>query len=352
MGVISALEFLQKADANAIPPVCVVSGDEAFLRTEVIKRLRALLLSEGDAEFSFSRFDGATAPYMDVLRETSTMVMFGTGKRLVLVEQADPFVSQNKERLEDYIAEPSRAGILVLQLASFPSNLRLYKKVSAQGLIIDCKALTRKDVVPWLVGWASKECKVTLSRDTAETLVELLGEDLGALDQETRRLALLVPPGEKMTQEFVTEHAGSWRQKKVWDLVEVALEGKTSEALRQLDKLVNAGEVPIAILAQMAYTVRKLSAATQLFAEADPNAPKLTIGGALDKIGVKPFLKNKTTEQLKKLGSKRGLKLSKLLLQTDIDLKGGSKIAPRHILEQFIVQISNPELKTYDFETR
>lgn len=350
MGVVSALEFLQSSDANVIPPFCVVAGDEAFLRTEVIKKLRTQLLPGGDSEFSFSRFDGTTAPYMDVLRETSTMVMFGTGKRLVLVEQADQFISQNKDRLEDYINEPSRAGILVLQAASFPSNLRLYKKTSAQGLIIDCKALTRKDVVPWLVSWASKECKVSMSRDAAETLIELLGEDLGALDQETRRLALLVSTGGKLDVDFIREQAGSWRQKKVWDLVEVALEGKTAEALRQLDKLLNAGEVPIALLAQMAYTVRKLSAATQLFAEADPKLPKLTIGGALDKVGIKPFLKAKTTEQLKNLGSKRGLKLSKLLLQTDIDLKGGSKAAPRHVLEQFIVQISSPELKKHDLD--
>lgn len=350
MGVVSALEFLQNVNVDDIPSVCIVSGDEAFLRTETLKQLRSILLSEEDAEFSFTKFDGNTVPYLDVLRETSTMVMFGTGRRLVLVEQADSFISENKERLEDYLEEPSKAGILVLQVNSFPSNLRLYKKVSAQGLIIDCKSLSRKDAVSWLAAWASQQCNVSLSRDAAETLVELLGEDLGALDQETRRLALLVPPKSKLDVNFIHEQAGTWRQKKVWDMVDAALEGKTADALKQLDKLINSGEVPIAILAQIAYTLRKLSATTQLFAESDPSQPKLTMSAAMDKVGIKPFFKNKTMEQLKKLGSKRGARLSKLLLQTDVDLKGGSRAAPRRIIEQFLVQISSPELRSVDLE--
>lgn len=349
MGAVAALDFLQRSKVTDVPPFCVIAGAEAFLRTEVLKRLRSLVLSDEDAEFSFTRFDGNVVPFIDVLRETSTLVMFGSGKRLVLVEQADAFVSQNKEKLEKYLEEPSKAGILVLQLNTFPSTLRLYKKASASGLILDCKSPSHKDVVAWLISWASQECKVSLSREAAETLVELIGEDLGALDQETRRLALLASANKKLDANFIQEQAGSWRQKKVWDLVDAALEGNTKEALRQLDKLINSGEVPIAILAQMAYTLRKLSAATQLFAETRPDQSKMTINAALDKVGVRPFVKAKTADQLKKLGSRRGIMLSNMLLQTDVDLKGGSKVAPRHILEQFIVKISSLELRGGNF---
>lgn len=348
MGIVTALELLQKPDNFQIPPFCVVFGEEAFLRSKALRRLRSLVLSDDDGEFSLTRFDGATVPYSDILRETSTMPMFGSGRRLVLIEQADPFLSQNKELLETYLDEPSKASVLVLQLNSFPSNLRLYKKAATKGLLIDCKPLARKDIAPWLTSWAAKENKVSLSKDAAAVLVELIGDDLGALDQETRRLALLLPPAGKIDVKFVQEKAGVWRQKKVWDLVDAALDGRTAEALSQLDNLINAGEVPIAILAQMAASLRKLSAVTQLFLEASATGTTLTIDVALERVGVRPFLKAKMAEQLKKLGSKRGQKLSVALLQTDFDLKGGSRSDPRQVLERFIVAISSPEMRAAD----
>ncbi len=346
MGIVTALDFLQKSDDFQIPPFCVVFGEENFLRSETLRRLRSLVLSDGDGDFSYTRFDGTSVSYTDVLRATSTLALFGAGRRLVVVEQADTFLSPNRESLESYINEPSKASVLVLQLNSFPSNLRLYKLANASGLLIDCKQPARKDVVSWLIPWASNKCRVSLSREAAETLVELVGDDLGALDQETRRLSLLLPASGKIDVRFIQENVGSWRQKKVWDLVDAALEGRTAEALRQFDKLVDAGEAPIMILAQMAASLRILSAATQLFLEASASGEKLSINAALEKVGVRSFLKDKTAEQLKKLGSSRGCRLSQMLVQTDFDLKGGSRSDPRHTLERFIVSISNPEMRT------
>lgn len=346
MSITTALDFLQKTDGSTIPPLCVLTGDELFLRSQALGKFRELVLSNEEAKFSFTRFDGTTTSFIDVLRETSTMIMFGTGKRLVLVEQADSFMSQNKEQLESYLDEPGKAGILILQLDSFPSNLRLYKKVSTQGLIVDCKGLSRKETVIWLNDWSLSHCNVTATRDAVEALVELIGNDLGTLDQETRRLSLLVPEGRKMDLEFIQTHVGAWRPKKVWDLVDAALEGRTTDALKQLDKLLMGGEFPIALLAQIASSLRKLSAATHLLSESNVSHSPRNISTVLDQVGVRSFVKAKTMEQFKRLGLQRGKILSDLLLQTDINLKGGSRCDPRLILERFIVQISSLDMRS------
>lgn len=349
MSVVVALDFINNAQTRQVPPVCVISGDEAFLRSLALSKLRELVLSDQDAEYSLSRFDGNETSFPDVLRETSMIPLFGSGKRLVVVDQAETFISQNKEKLEEYLTEPNKAGILALVAASFPSNLRLYKKVAEKGLVVDCKSLPPRGIPSWLLGWASRRCHVSLSRESAKLLVELVGDDLGALDQETRRLALLAPDG-KINVDLVREQVGSWRQRKVWDLVDAALDGKTAEALRQLDKLVAAGEAPIAILAQTSATLRKLAAACETLREAedDSDAPRPTISAVLDQIGVRSFLKTKTTEQLKKLGAKRGARLAQDLLEADLNLKGGSRGDPRFALERFIVQISSPQMRSFD----
>ena len=42
----------------------------------------------------------------DVLDELSTMALFGGGRRMVIVEDADDFVSRYRASLEDYAARP------------------------------------------------------------------------------------------------------------------------------------------------------------------------------------------------------------------------------------------------------
>lgn len=349
MAVVAALDFLQKPEKYPISPVCVVFGDETFLRTEVFRVLRSTLLPGEDADFSLTRYDGATTTFIEAIREASTPAMFGaSGKRLVQIDPADAFISQYRDRLEDYLDDPSKAGVLLLQPTSFPSNLRLYKKASAKGLVVDCKAIPQKKIPSWLKSWAPKKCGASISAEAAETLVELVGDDLGALDQETRRLALLVsPPKNEIDVALIREQVGAWRQKKVWDMIDAALAGDAAEAFRQLDRLTTAGEQPIAILAQSAATLRKLAAATQLYIDAEKSGLPPYIPTILDKVGVKPFFRAKYADQMKKLGRRRGEKLAALLLQADLDLKGASRSDPRLILERFLAQISHPAMRSF-----
>ncbi len=193
---------------------------------------------------------------------------------------------------------------------------------------------------------AAEHSRIQLSRESSEIIVDLVGNDLGMLDQEVHRLALLTPDN-KIDVNLIREQVGSWKQEKVWNLIDVALEGKTSEALQQLEKLLLAGEAPIGILAQLGFTLRKLSAVNQILinSEEAPDAPKPNINAILDQVGVRSFLHAKTQGQLKKLGAIRGRRLIQRLLETDLDLKGASRFDPRLILEKFIVQISHPQVK-------
>ena len=344
--VVSALDFLKNPSKVAIPAVCVITGDEFFFRQEAFNTLRSVVLSDQDAEFCLSRFEGNEVSFSDVLRETAMIALFGSGKRLVVVDQADPFISQNREKLDEYIQNPNKAGILLLQPLSFPSNLKLYKRVGELGLIIECKGLPPRSLPSWLVEWEWEHSKIQLSRESAEVLAGLVGNDPGLLDQEVRRLALLTP-NNKIDVNLIKENVGYWKQEKVWNLIDVALEGKTSEALQQLDKLLLAGESPIGILAQLGFTLRKLSAVYQILLnlEETPDAPKPGINTILDQAGVSSFFQAKTQGQLKRLGVNRGRRLIQRLLETDLDLKGASRSDPRLILEKFIVQISHPQIR-------
>ena len=337
---VPALDYVAEPDKYTPPAVCAVFGDERFLRQQAILCLREAVLGGGDADFSLTTFDGGNASFRDVHEVLSTVAMFGGGKRLVVVEEADGFVSEYRSQLEDYVARPSRSGVLILDLDSLPGTTRLYKSIAAGGLLIDCGTPTEARLSKWLTQWAKQRHRVQLPQAAAEMLVELVGAELGLLDQELARLALMVGDDKKISAELVDHSVGSWRAKTTWEMLDAALDGNVCEALAQLDRLLAAGEQPVGLLGQVSATLRRFAAATRLVLQAETAQRRINIREALEQAGTRSFVLQRAERQLRLLGRHRGAQLYRWLLQADLDLKGESTMPPRLVLERLIVRLS------------
>ena len=166
--------------------------------------------------------------------------MFGAERRLVEIDDADPFVKENRPDLEDYVESPSDGGILLLFVESFPGNTRLFKTVGAHGWRLTVLRRVRPggDLVD---GWAKTQHKMKISSGVARVLVDIVGPELGLLDQELAKLALVVDDGEAVSEELVCKMVGSWRAKTAWDMLDMALEGRAKDAMVQLIACCSAG---------------------------------------------------------------------------------------------------------------
>jgi DNA polymerase-3 subunit delta len=125
-------------------------------------------------------------------------------------------------------------------------------------------------------------------------------------------------------------------------MIDLIAEGNAPAAFKQLDRLIAAGEHPIALLAQMASTFRRFAAATRLLEAAERERRKVLPRQILEQAGFKPFVIGKAEDQWKQLGRKRSGRLYELLLEADMALKGRSSQAARArlVLERFIAQFS------------
>jgi DNA polymerase-3 subunit delta len=337
---IHAIEYLDTAEPQSVPPVCVAFGSEPFLKRKVIGRIRRQVLGKGEGDFSLAAFQGRDTSASDVLKELSTLAMFGGGRRLVVVEDADDFVSRYRAELEDYVAHPKTASVLLLEVGTWQANTRLFKAIASAGLQIECSTPTAGRLTKWLVSSAKKDHQAKLSPAVAEQLTEMVGPDMGLLDQELAKLALSTGPQGEITSELVARLVGAWRAKTAWDMLDAALEGRTSDALLQFDRLILAGEHPVAILAQISASLRRLAAATRLVLAAEAAGRRVSPRSALEQAGVKGYFLDKTERQLRRLGRHRGQRLYRWLLEADLDLKGDSSSPPRAILERLLVRIS------------
>jgi DNA polymerase-3 subunit delta len=323
--------------------VVVAFGDEPFLKRLVLRELRRAVLGADDGDFSLTVLSGAVAQWRDVVDELATVALFGGGHRLVVLQEADEFVSRHRPQLEDYVARPKSGGVLVLEVQTWPSNTRLYKAVDASGLQLECQAPPEARLLKWLAGWARQQYEVKLDRPAAEDLLEIIGPELGLLDQELAKLASSAGPGGDITPELVQELVHGGRTKTTWEMLDAAVAGKAREALDQLDRLLTSGENAIGLLAQIGSTLRRFAAATRLIEQAEAEGRRAALWPALEAAGFKPFVLNKAESQLKQLGRARASSLYHWLLDADLALKGTSSSAARSriVLEQLIARLSS-----------
>ncbi len=363
-GKVHAIDYLQSPADHPPRPVCVAFGDEPFLKRQVLARLREAVLGGGEADYSLSAFEGPTAALDEVLEELATVAMFGGGKRLVVVEDADTvarsgggkrpvvaedahkesdnnsFVSRYRGQLEDYVARPKPTGVLLLLVASWPATTKLAKAVVAKGLSIECAAPPAARLAKWLTAWAKQTHGASLEAAAADLLVEMVGPEMGLLDQELAKLAVTVQPGQKISAALVGQVVGSWRAKTVWVMLDAVLDGNVSQALTELDRLLLAGEAPIAILGAVSASLRRLAAATRLVLDGEAAGRRVALRDALQQAGVNAYYLQKVERQLKRLGRHRGDRLYGWLLEADLDLKGDSTLPPRTVLERLFIRLA------------
>jgi len=346
-------EFL--AQANTMPAAfTVLFGDESFLKRLALKQLVARLLCDDD-DTHHATF-GGDAQWRDVADELATVSLFGGNRpRLAVVKEADPFVTAQRGHLETYVAKPNSRGVLVLEVRTWAANTRLYKAVNKTGLQIECRApqkavgkskvLDEKQLCKWLTKWGETQHDVKLESHAASMLLEVAGPEFGLLDQELAKLALFAGSSGKITAEMVADVVGGWRAKTTWDLVDAAAEGDAAEALRQLERLLHSGEHPVALFGQIAWSLRRLAAATRIYQSAERSPRRMPLRDALIQAGIQHWNRKgleKAEKQLIQLGRHRAGQLYRWLLEADLALKGSHSTAhrARFVLERLILRMA------------
>jgi DNA polymerase-3 subunit delta len=340
---LDALAFLKKPP-KSVGPLVAVFGVEAYLKREVLREIRRVLsaAAAGADEMDTRSIEGPDADLRDVIDELCTVSLFGDCPRLVIVEDAETFVTEHRAALEKYLERPAKRGVLVLDVKTWRSDTRLARSTDAAGgLAIRCDPPKLAQIRDWLTRRA-KELAVEFQRDALSLLLDLAPLELGILEQELAKLATAAGKGGKITPALVQENVGGGRVRETWDMIEAAARGDAPQALVQLDRLIAAGEEPQGILPQMAGVLRRFVIAGRLIEAAERAGRRPNFRAALQEAGVKHFKLDEAEGQLRQMGRQRVAALLGQLLDTDLALKGShsQRDAARRVVERLIVQLS------------
>ncbi len=214
--------------------IYVVAGKNRFLVERECSRLLDELIPQAEREMGLLCPDAVKADVTDVLDELRTPGFLAPSK-VVLLRDADGFVSEHREILERYFDKPSTSGALILTVSMWPKTTKLAKKLAGGvGKLISAGELKSWQLPDFAVQYAGEVHGKTLTKAAAGVLVEFTGDEPGAVAAEIDKLAMFAQARKGITAEDIRAVVSRNRLFDVFEVISAMTAGDAGQAVAKL----------------------------------------------------------------------------------------------------------------------
>lgn len=233
-------------------------GPAELLAEEAWKALLRVLMpgKSPAAAFGPERLSAKDVTVSQVVSRISTLPMFGS-RRPVMVRNVEGWTDKERKALLAYLEKPAPTGCLVLRALQKKGVEAIEAAVARTGQVVLFEAMKDWEAPKWAQDRALSHGR-TMTAQAAALLVELIGTDLGALDQELEKLTLYCGDRKKIDVEDVRESASAQRVHNVFELMRSIGDRHGLKAVATLKRLIETGQPPLGILALLARQVRQI----------------------------------------------------------------------------------------------
>jgi DNA polymerase-3 subunit delta len=312
-------------------PIYVIAGKDESLRRSRCQELLDKLIDPEQRATGVLTLNSKEADITGVLDELHTLP-FLTDLRVVLIQEADTFVSRYRDRLEAYFDNPCPTGVLILATASWPGNTKLAKKLTKVGTLVSVDPPKPWHMPAQLCDIAKQRYKKILSKEAAQLLVQLTGDDWSAVCRELDKLVTFAMDTPRITIEHVERLVGHNRVFGAFDVIDALSVNNPSQALQRLRNMFAEDKnAQYTVVGAFAYHFRRLFTAKAMLSKGrNPQdvSSKLRLWGNKDR-----FFSQVKRLSLDQLGC-----WLQHLAQIDFEIKTGQG-RPAVAMEQFILGV-------------
>lgn len=313
-------------------PVYVVAGKDTALVNKNCRELLDELLKGEDRTTALLKGDSSDISGADVLDELRTLP-FLAKKRVVYIQNAEDFVSENRELLEKYFQRPSSTGVLVLAVKSWRSNTRLAKIVDKVGQTVRVAEPKPWEIPDMLVAEAKKRYGKKLDKQAAELLVEMAGDNLAVIYSELEKMVLYVGDETMISADKVGQLVGNNRFFNVFAVIDSATRRQPAKAVERLRIMFEEDKsTEYTSVGAFAYHFRKMFQAKAML---DKGVAEFEAAKRAKVFGNRKQFFN----QLRRMSLKQTGDFISKLAEIDYQIKTGQANA-RVAIEQLVLQLS------------
>ena len=311
-------------------PGCLylVVGEEDLLRDAAVHTLsQAVLGAEGDA-FNSEQFYGDEASGADICNSIAAVPVFAA-RRLVVVKAAEKLTARESEILLKYVNNPVESTTVVFVSSKMDGRLKFSQALARSAIVVDCSPLREVQLPAW-INREAERVGLRLEETAAQSLQEVCSNSLYSVRRELEKLASYVPPDRAVTAADVYQLRGMEPGASVFDLTLAIGEGRRGRALSILARNLEAGEAPLRILGSLAWQYRRIWKVKESLAQGGREG-EAARSLRMDPSKVRTFLSQFSEAHL--------ALATRLFLEADGRLKGGSSSRPKMILERVLLAL-------------
>jgi DNA polymerase-3 subunit delta len=316
-------------------PIYVIVGKDEFLVSQHCHLLLDKLIEPSQRQTDLFDADPDETTITDVFDELRTMSFF-SGRRVVLIKNADDFISDNREQLEKYFDNPFGPGILVLTVKTWKSNTNLAKKLVSVGDLVGAEEIAPWHLAEFVIDEAAKRGRF-ISKQNAQMLIELVGDEPGRLSSEVEKLSLFADTAKTISTAHIESLIGHNRLYNAFAVIDAIAASDPAAAIERLRNMFAGDrEAEYTVVGAFAWHFRRLfTAKVSLEKGSSPAQAAARLGIKPMSPRYQPFVKQLSMFSLVQIGS-----FLQELAQVDYFIKTGRATAPI-AMEQLVLRLAS-----------
>lgn len=249
-----------------IAPVYLLFGPETHLRDLAAKTIRDFSFGPGDLrDFNESYFSLNTEGNLRRGLAAAEQLPMMASKRVITVTDIkisasgfrDTITEDDEAVLNGYLTNPSPDAVVIFVADELNGNRKMAKLLKAKTVAVEFTPLDDRGLTDWARDKA-RDAGAEIDEATLRYLIARVGSDVHRVTNEVNKLAAASLPEKRITVELIDALVPNTREITNFALTEHLVAGRKAKALSTLEKILDDGAEPLALLGLISYNYRRL----------------------------------------------------------------------------------------------
>ena len=261
-------------------PVYLLFGPETYLRDLAAKTIADLTFSSGDfRDFNETAFSLNTEGNLEKALAAAEQLPMMASRRVVRLNEVrisasgyrDTVTEAHEPILTRFLSDPPSHSTVILVADELNGVRKMGRFLREKTAAVEFTRLSE----PEMALWAQKEFKeaeVKIDDVALRYFLGRIGPDIQRLTNEVKKLAAAAMPAGVVTIDLVEALAPNTRELTNFELTDHLVAGRRAKAIAILEKILDDGAEPLALLGLLAYNYRRLLIAKDLMTRGAPRS--------------------------------------------------------------------------------
>jgi DNA polymerase III subunit delta len=311
-----------------LQPVYLLTGNDRPKVARALRRLRARFGAE-----SVEQLTADTASGSDAVAACNALGLFAgdDGGRLVVVEGVERWRKADVEAVTAYLGDPVPGAVLALVAGEPARSDALTQAVAKTGQVLTFDAPKPRDLPAWVRAQFEAH-GASIDADGARALVEIVGDDLGALASEAEKISTWAA-GRPIARADVEALATPGRETTAWALTDAWGERDVAALLVACEAELERRD-PFAISTRLAAHVALVRTVQRLAADGLPTRE------IAKRLKLHEFRVKKALGHAKRYSEDELEAAVVRLAELDAAIKGASRLPSELVLTRTLVELT------------